>query len=580
MRFPRVIPCLLLTVGIAAAQPVISNVFNAASNVTQGLPNSALAQGSIFTVQGDNLGPTTAATATPAFQSASLGGSSISVTVGSTTVNALMYYASAGQLSALLPSSTPTGSGTMTVSFQGSASTAFVVNVVANNLGLFTISENGSGAVIATYPDYGLVSAIPGTGTLADTCTSSGQYCPYTYAGAALPGDVITLWATGLGPVSGNESAGAGLGQSITTSSPLQLWIGGVSVPQITYQGRSGCCVGEDQIQFTVPGNLPTGCAVPIMVQIGSLVSNTALIPIGSSSRSCTPQSPALTSSIVSTVTTSPGPIDVATVEFGREINTVNSSGVFYADYGLAEFGQYSVSYLGQSSQPTILTSLDSPPAGTCVAYNLGSGGNTSFLTAVSGADPGTITVTAPSPNPPVNMTNKGGTPQTYESVFSPLGTYFSAGQYTISNNGGRDIGKFSIGFTIVGPAPTWSSSNQSNLLMNGVTRANGLTITWTPGSAAANYDVFIVGTSYTATATASPGASFQCMVPASAGTFTVPSNVLLALPTGGMEIDFKPALIPKSFSAPVVTSGASPLPGFAGFFGFSYQSSIFPSIN
>ncbi len=61
--------------------------------------------------------------------------------------------------------------------------------------------------------------------------------------------------------------------------SRLQLWLGGVQAPVI-YQGRSGCCIGEDQIVFTVPNNVPTGCAVPLSIQIGNEISNNTLMPV------------------------------------------------------------------------------------------------------------------------------------------------------------------------------------------------------------------------------------------------------------------------------------------------------------
>ena len=56
-----------------------------------------------------------------------MGGTSVSVTVGSTTVSAPMYYTSATQVAALLPSNTPTGSGTLTVTYSGTASAAVAV---------------------------------------------------------------------------------------------------------------------------------------------------------------------------------------------------------------------------------------------------------------------------------------------------------------------------------------------------------------------------------------------------------------------------------------------------------------------
>ena len=202
---------LVLTAGIAAGQS-ITEIENAASGLIQGLPNSGIAQGAIFVVKGTNLGPSTPVTAATPFQSTTLASSSVSVTVGSTTVNALMYYSSATQINALLPSTTPTGSGTLTVTYSGNASTAEPVSIVQNNLGIFTLSQNGQGIGILTYPNYSVVSAIPGTGTLAP-CAASGV-CPYTYGGAANPGDTLILWATGLGPSSTDTASS--LGQPIS----------------------------------------------------------------------------------------------------------------------------------------------------------------------------------------------------------------------------------------------------------------------------------------------------------------------------------------------------------------------------
>ena len=111
---------------------------------------------------------------------------------------------------------------------------------------------------------------------------------PNTTCGAANPGDTLILWATGLGPVNGSDASGAGLGVPMPNI-PLTLWLGGVQA-SVTYQGRSGCCIGEDQIVFTVPPNVPMGCAVPLAVQIGNEISNYTVMPVApKGSRTCTP---------------------------------------------------------------------------------------------------------------------------------------------------------------------------------------------------------------------------------------------------------------------------------------------------
>jgi uncharacterized protein (TIGR03437 family) len=566
---------VLLTIGVAAGQtPAISEIVNGASYIDQGLPNAGIAEGAIFVVKGSNLGPSPIAIASSPFQNTNVGGTSVSITVGSTTVSALMYYASAAQVAALLPSSTPTGSGTLTVTYNGTPSATAAVSIVQNNLGIFTLSQDGQGVAIVTYPNYSLVSAIPGTGSLA--CPASATVCPYTFGGAAIPGDTLILWATGLGPITGSDAAMAGLGVNMPNI-PLKLWLGGVAAT-VTYQGRSGCCIGEDQISFTVPSNAPTGCAVPLAVQIGNDVSNYAAIPIAAGGRSCTPQNPAFSGAAGQALTTGTGPVTYASLSLGRTIGSESSSGTSYEDIGVGDFAQVSVTAL---NQPTVLSSVDTPPLGTCTTSN-SSASSQPLFTVVTGIDAGAITVNAPFPDFPVVMKEQKGTGQatTYSAVFSPSGVYFSGGAYTIAAAGGADVAKFTIPFTIT-QTPSWPSSDQARIFNNGngVVRTNGVTINWTGGSSA--YWVVITGSAVASApdiVNGSVSASFSCWVPSmttpgsTAGTFTVPASVLLTLPGGnGGELDFKPTLPPLGFSA----TGLE-----VGYLSFQYETSFFTPLN
>lgn len=127
----------------------------AASNIDPRMPNGAIAPGGVFVIKGTGLGPTTTSIAPAAFQATSLSGTSVKITVNGTAVDALMYYTSATQIGALLPSNTPAGnSGTITVTYNGKTSAATVFpGVVANNLGIFTIDSSGTGPAIVTFPE-------------------------------------------------------------------------------------------------------------------------------------------------------------------------------------------------------------------------------------------------------------------------------------------------------------------------------------------------------------------------------------------------------------------------------------------
>ena len=542
---------LLLSAGLGAAQPSISNVVNNASGIVQALPNGAIAQGSIFLVTGSGLGPSSIVVTPTPFQDTGLGGTSVSVTISSTTVNALMYYSSATQVSALLPSNTPTGTGTVTVAYSGQTSATAPITVVQNNPGIFTASQNGQGVADVTYPDGSVVSPYK-----AATCGGLNTFC-----GAANPGDVLTLWGTGLGPVSGNDASGAGLRVNMGNI-PLVLWLGGVQA-QISYQGRSGY-IGLDQINFTIPSGAPTGCAVPLALQVGSMISNYTVMPVANGSRTCTPSNPALTPSVVQNLIANTGPVGYGTIALKRQLAAA-SNGLQYVDIGQGYFAQIALS---AQIQPLLLSYVDSEPLGTCLVANSLNPGNPLPTQNTMGLDAGRITVTGPAGSQ--IMTEKRGFGQAtqYVATFSSAGTYFSGGNYTIAAAGGADVGSFSTRFTITA-TPSWTSAEQAGVY-NGVTRANGVVINWNGSSP--SYYVEIDGSEPTDT-TYTTGVTFSCLVPSDAGTFTVPPTVLQAFPastSSGVngEIDFKPTLNPVPFTASGLNLGSVTL---------NYETSLFP---
>jgi uncharacterized protein (TIGR03437 family) len=506
--------------------PAITSVVNAASWIPPGLPNAGIAQGSIFVVSGSNLGPASISIASPPFQSTTLAGTSVYVTVGDTMVEAPMYYSLAGYVAALLPSNTPVGQGTAVVTYNGLTSgNAFPVTVVEGNLGIFTVTSNGQGSGIVTYPDYSLVSPAK-----ASNCGG-----PYTTCGATNPGDTLILWATGLGPVNGSDTAGAGLGVNMP-SVPLTLWLGGVQAP-ISYQGRSGCCIGEDQIVFKVPENVPTGCAVPLTAQIGNQISNSIVIAVGNGSRTCTPTNPAITPSVMQALSGS-APLTVGTVGLERQVSSSSNTG--YADNGTAQFEKVTVS---AALQPFMVSYVDTEPAGTCVIYNSLSTSSNPPFASMTGIDAGpSLTVSGPNGTESMTVT-PGEVPTEYAGTLNSVGKYLVPGAYTVTGPGGANVGSFSAQFNIPTP-PTWTNQNS----LSTVTLADGLTVNW--GGVLGSNVILIEGLSAT-DATLTNGAGFSCAAPASAGTFTVPPAVMLALPTGNYgTVNFKPAVDPVGFTA------------------------------
>jgi hypothetical protein len=80
-------------------------------------------------------------------------------------------------------------------------------------------------------------------------------------------------------------------------------------------------------------------------------------------------------------------------------------------------------------------------------------------------------------------------------------------------------------------PAFTWTNPNIKTVVRN-----QGLTITWAGGDANSTVNIsgYANGNPVTVNGVATPAntyTQFECEAPSTAGTFAVPSNILLALP-------------------------------------------------
>jgi uncharacterized protein (TIGR03437 family) len=480
-----------------ANAPMISAIENAATNIPPGLPNAAIAQGSLFVVKGKQLGPANVVVAAAFPLLTSIGGTSIQVTVGGTTVNAIMYYSLATQIAAILPSKTPVGTGTLTVTYNGLVSANAPVQVVANNIGVFTLNTTGSGDAVATLP--------------ATNAVVSPSNAPN-------PGEIVTLWATGLGAVSGDESQPAQ--QADLTNIPLKVFIGGQPA-NVLFRGRNACCSGVDTIYVTVPQGL-TGCANSVIIQIGNLVSNATTIPIGTSGRNCVPIAPQLANGSLGSGTHSFGGLSlVRQVTNTAAIGPVPAQSIKMDIIGGA-FEKVTVGNPAQGSEVDVVS------YGSCAVSTRVSGqpGTPSSATAQF-LDAGTITVSGPgiTGTRQIAKTTVGGS-LFYGLQLDSTATTLQAGTYNFTGAGGPDVGPFTASYTMP-PVFTWT--NQSSL--TNIVRANGATITWTGGDPAGY--VTIAGTSSLegATAASTVTVSFTCTARITDGSFTIPPVVLLALP-------------------------------------------------
>ena len=247
--------------GPAIAQ---NGVVNAASFLAPSQPGGAIAQGSVFSIFGANLGPPVLATVTAFPLPRTLGGVSIRVSRGQTSVQAIPLAVVATQANAILPSNAPLGEASITVTFNGQTSAPVPVQIVPASFGAFTLNSSGSGQGIV----QNFVSA-----------TDQPLNSP---ARPASPSQVLILWGTGLGAISAADDLGPPAGD---LPAPLRILVGNRPVTEKLYGGRTPCCSGIDQIAFRLPFDAPSGCAVPLQVYAGETPSNVVTIAIAP----CTP---------------------------------------------------------------------------------------------------------------------------------------------------------------------------------------------------------------------------------------------------------------------------------------------------
>lgn len=225
-----VIP-VLFSIVPPGSQPIISQ--GAAVDAADG-SGAVLAPGSFISVYGQKMSNDTTGASLPL--PTELAG-------GSIRINGLLapvVFASPGQMNVQLPWETLAGSATLTAAFKGVASNSITANIGAYSPGIF----------VTVYPD----------GTPVDSKKPAGA------------GDVLIVYANGLGPVSpsvatGKQSPGDTLAR--TTQIPT-VTIGGVNAI-VDFSGLTPVLVALYQINVRVPAGVTPGTATKVVVQIGGL---------------------------------------------------------------------------------------------------------------------------------------------------------------------------------------------------------------------------------------------------------------------------------------------------------------------
>jgi minor extracellular serine protease Vpr len=246
--------------GYARPFPAIpaGGVMDAASFQT----NRGLAAGSYITIKGTNLADATQVFSTN-FLPVSLSAVSVSFDGGGLSLPGHLHFVSPGQINVQVP-----------WEFQGQSSVSMKVSVTGNESYL---QSNVYTVPLATYcPNFfletgGIAAAVDVTlGTIVS------QNAPVQR------GDVVSLYANGLGPVTNQNVVVSGL------PSPLSPLAATTTLPTVTIGGVNAAVYSSDlapyivglyQVNITVPSGVPSGMQ-PVVLTIGGVSTTAALLPI------------------------------------------------------------------------------------------------------------------------------------------------------------------------------------------------------------------------------------------------------------------------------------------------------------
>jgi len=468
--------CLVFSAALTA-QPVVAQggVLNAASFTRDGLPGDGLARGGMFVVFGSQMGPAALVQSQGIPLEAELAGVSIQVTVGGTTVSAFLLFASTGQLAAVLPSNTPAGPGTLTVTFNGQTSAPVTIKVVDSAFGIFTRNQSGYGPSIVQ-------NFISATEAPLNALNQAAQ-----------PGQVVILWGAGLGPIEGSDAELPPVG-----SLPLdvEVIIGGTTIVRPFYAGRSPQFPGIDQINFTLPVGIE-GCFVSIAIRVNGVTSNYGMLSIAAAGRFCE------------------NPFTAEQLMFAEQRGGLRvGSATLVAGGGLepeleAEAGDYSLAALTASTLTFVAIETHVTPIGTCTVWPA----SDDFF-PVDPIEPrelvgGDLTITTPAG-------------VLVDPDEFPVG-FFPPGPVTIQSTAGPDVGAFEISLTLPGPGTLDEPASPT-----AVDRSQGLRFVWSGVDSTTDFVLMLMRS---VDQMQGVGRNVVCSADASAGEFMVPSHLLQTLP-------------------------------------------------
>jgi uncharacterized protein (TIGR03437 family) len=526
----NVVACAVLwTAGGQAQTPLVRAIVNAANS-----DPTAIARGSFMSIYGQNFGAQTGPPSSLPLPT-TLGTTQVTIKSGSSTYKAFLHFVSPGQINAILPSAVPAGAASMTVTVGTTTSSAAPFFVVESSLGMFTLNSQPAGMAIAQ--NFESATSLPLN----------------LYTNPARQGQTMILWGTGLGAYTAGSDDGPPQAGNIVNNATVL--VAGIEITPF-YAGRAPGIPGVDQINFTLPDNIPDGCSLYLQVQIpGSNQSGSATIAKSSDAPVCQHSFGISTDQLSSLQSGGSLKAALAVVQRGHGILGVSNGKVFgtLSEQVRVVFQKFAA-YSSPLSNQNLPFSF-SQAAGTCAVIKI-DGTNLDFIDfdvnpQGTNLDAGSgLMLSGPSTSMALNSF---GPTKIYDGADIPgvssAQSVLVDGDWTISGSGGHDIGPFSAPFTL---------QNQFKLtsVPTTIKRGQTLTLGWSGGGSSDSDTVRLIAFRLQASGLTPV---VICTAPANAGTFDIPGNL-----TGQLAGDFGQGVLlaynvaqPVHFSAPLVAGGS-----------------------
>lgn len=170
-------------------------------------------------------------------------------------------------MNALVPSNAAVGPASVTLTNGSGSSDKYSIYIDATQPGVlapanFTI--NGEQYVAGLFSD-GQTFAVP------------QNALPQVASRPAQPGEVLTIYGVGFGPVAGGFTAGAIVTAVNSITAPVQFVFGAIPVTP-SYAGLAPSFTGRYQFNVTVPVGLPANSAEPFSFTLGGVKGSQTLI--------------------------------------------------------------------------------------------------------------------------------------------------------------------------------------------------------------------------------------------------------------------------------------------------------------